>query len=139
MRRLLLVLALVMTPSMSRAQAPGDPDRAAIRSVIERQLGAFRRDDGAAAFAFASPGIKAMFGTPGNFIDMVRRAYQPVYRPREVEFRDLGDEGGRLTQRVLLVGPDGLPVIARYVMQRQPDGWWLIDGCVIEASPELST
>ena len=146
MRRLWLAI-LLLTPLSAMAQgvpdaAPGAvpaKDRAAIRDVIERQLGAFQHDDGPAAFAFASPGIKAMAGTPDAFMAMVRQQYQPVYRPREVQFQGLGPEEGRLTQRVLLVGPDNVPVIAHYFMERQPDGSWRISGCVLERSGELST
>ena len=53
---------------------------------------------------------------------MARRGYPAVYRPRAVQFRDLlAAEGDRLTQRVLVIGPDGVPVVASYRMQRQPD------------------
>ena len=69
---------------------------------------------------------------------MVRTSYQAVYRPRKVEFRDLAPETGRLVQRVLLVGPDGVPVVAVYLMQQQPDGTWRIDGCVFERPPEAA-
>jgi hypothetical protein len=31
-------------------------------------------------------------------------------------------------QNVLVVGPDGIPVMAIYLMQRQPDGSWRING-----------
>jgi hypothetical protein len=46
-------------------------------------------------------------------MSMVRAGYQPVYRPREVEFRDLVPLKGRWTQRVLVVRPDGVPVVAQ--------------------------
>ncbi len=110
-----------------------------IRRVIEGQLAALRRDDGEGTIAFASPGIRAMFGDAATFLRMVRTGYPPVYRPREVEFRGLGVEDGRLTQRVLLVGPDGVPVVARYYMEQQPDGSWRIGGCVLEAAPDVTT
>ncbi len=107
-------------------------DRAAIKRVIDDQIAAFRRDDGAAAFALASPGIQATFGTPEAFMVMVRRGYQPVYRPRRVRFgavvmRDWGPE-----QQVFVVGPDGRPYIAVYPMQRQADGTWKTNGCYLE-------
>lgn len=138
MRVVLMMLSLLMSVSVAQAQAPGDPDRTAIRTVIERQLDAFRRGDGGEAYSYASSGIRTMFGNPDNFMAMVRQGYPQVYRPRDVSFQDLVTEEGRLTQRVLLVGPDGVPSIARYFMQRQPDGSWLIDGCVIEQAPELA-
>ena len=132
----ILVVFLAAAPPMgARAQAPdaaaGAADRAAIRHVIEGQLDAFQRDDGVAAFSFASPSIRRMFGAPDNFMDMVRRGYQPVYRPRWVEFHDLVETGGKIIQPVLVLGPDNVAVMALYVMQRQPDGAWLIDGCYL--------
>lgn len=114
--------------------AAGDAE--AIRNVIEHQLQAFRADDGQQAFAYASPAIQSIFKSPDAFMSMVKAGYRPVYRPREVEFRDLVAMEGRWTQRVLVVGPDGVPVIVQYVMEKQPDGSWRIDGCVFEASTE---
>lgn len=111
-------------------------DAEAIRIVIEHQLQAFRADDGQEAFSYASPAIQSIFKTPDTFMSMVRAGYRPVYRPREVEFRDLVAVEGRWTQRILVVGPDGVPVIAQYVMEKQPDGSWRIDGCVFEQSTE---
>lgn len=55
-------------------------DRTAIRTVIERQLAAFRREDATAAFAFASPEIQAKYGTPEYFMTIVKTFYEPVYR-----------------------------------------------------------
>jgi hypothetical protein len=138
----LAVLALALLLGVARAESPAGLDAAdlqAIRGIIERQLDAFRRDDGVAAFAFASPGIQALFRDPATFMAMVRGGYRPVYRPREVEFRDLIEQGGRLTQRVLLVGPDGEVVVAHYFMQRQPDGSWRIDGCILKGADDLAT
>jgi len=113
-----------------------DGDRAAIRDVIGRQVEAFSRDDGDAAFGLASPGIQDMFGTPGTFMDMVRRAYQPVYRPRAFEFGDVVELNGQPTQKVRVVGPDGRRVNAFYAMTRLPDGTWRIDGCFLKAPDE---
>lgn len=129
----------VSTARAADSEASPAGEAVEIRRVIEAQLATFRRDDGEGAFAFASPSIRAMFGDAATFLGMVRTGYPPVYRPREVEFRSLGVEEGRLTQRVLLVGPDGVPVVARYYMEQQPDGSWRIGGCVLEAAPDVTT
>jgi hypothetical protein len=146
MRRILLALILLAWPLSVSAQTAesgtagiGAADAAAIHAVIERQLAAFQRDDAAAAFAFASPEIQSRFGTPAAFIEMVRRAYQPVYRPRERDFRALvaGEEGP--VQKVLLVGPEGRVVLALYSMEREADGSWRISGCtLVEADDRTS-
>lgn len=143
MRRVALSLLLVIAlAAAAAAQAPAEvsaADRATIRGVIESQMAAFQRDDGAAAFAFASPSIQAMFGTAENFLAMVRQGYAAVYRPRAVTFEDIVGEAERPVQLVRVVGPDGTPVIAAYEMTRLPDGTWRINGCVLLRAPERAT
>jgi hypothetical protein len=130
-RFIALFAALIACASFARAQ--DDTERAAIRNVIERQLEAFQRDDGDAAFSLASPMIRQMFGTAEIFMDMVRQGYQPVYRPKAVEFGDIEEIAGQLAQKVHVIAPDGRPVTAVYVMTRLPDGAWRIDGCYLKA------
>jgi hypothetical protein len=127
----ILVLLFLTLPTVAQQQALTADDHSAIHTVIERQLEAFRNDDAARAFAFASPAIQAKFGTPEQFMSMVQTAYPPVYRPRHVAFKELRLVEGVPTQEVLLIGPDGVPVMARYLLQKQPDGAWKIDGCYL--------
>jgi len=136
-RRLAFVLFLAL-PAASHADdaGVGGADAAAIRAVISHQLGAFLRDDDVAAYGDASPTIQALFHDPATFMDMVRTGYQSVYRARGVEFRDLGMMEGRLVQQVYMTGPDGIPVLALYSMQKQPDGSWKINGCSIARAPD---
>ncbi len=72
-------------------------------------------------------------------MEMVRRHYPPVYRPAEVAFQALGDSPRGLVQEVLLTGPDGLAVTVLYIMERQPDGSWRIDGVYLLEAPGLTT
>jgi hypothetical protein len=123
--------AAALAQALGEPMAVPDADRQAIRQVIESQLQAFLRDDGSAAFAFATPAIQAMFQTPDNFMAMVRAGYQPVYRPQAVSFKDIVEFNGGPAQRVVVVGPDGVPVMAVYPMRRMEDGSWRIDGCYL--------
>lgn len=132
-RRTFLLAGLLLSPA-ARAQPATGADEAAIRGVISRQLDAFGRDDGPAAFAFASPGIQSQFGTPERFLDMVRRAYPPVHRPRTVEFSELLQSDGRIVQQVELTGPDGAAHLALYEMERDGAGGWRIAGCSLVPS-----
>ena len=134
-RLLVLILPLLAAPPAA-AQAVSPAEEQAIREVIQSQLDAFQRDDAATAYSYAAPSIQQMFTTPDIFMEMVKLGYQPVYRPREVEFRELGDVNGTLVQDVFVVGPDGKPVIARYSMQKQPDGSWRINGCALVKAPD---
>ncbi len=139
---LALALAATLFPTTIRAEEPGTPsapDQQAIRGVIEAQLGAFRRDDGMAAFSYASPVIREKFGTPENFMAMVRGSYAAVYRPRQVEFRETRTMAGQTAQAVRFVGPDGKAVLAIYTMERQPDGGWRIGGVYLVEIAEAET
>ena len=128
-----LILAFI-APAV--AQDLSTADRSAIRDVIQNQVDAFQRDDGAGAFGLASPTIQGMFGTPEIFMDMVRQGYQPVYRPRVFDFREIVDLHGQPAQKVHVIGPDGRPVIAYYPMTQLPDGSWRINGCFLQAPEE---
>ncbi len=128
------VAFLLWQPTSARAQefeAVVGPDQAVIQSVIELQLAAFQRDDGTKAFSYASPGIRGRFGSAENFMAMVQHGYAAVYRPAEVDFLEARNYAGAIAQAVRFVGPDGRTVIAIYMMERQAEGHWLIDGVQI--------
>jgi hypothetical protein len=108
-----------------------DSDRAEIRSIVEQQLQAFQTDDAARAFAFASPEIQQQFRSCQKFMQMVKIAYRAVYRPRSVLFENIGTVRGIPAQSVLLLDPDGTPTRAIYLMEKQPDGSWRINGCYL--------
>jgi hypothetical protein len=139
LRFLGMLVLLVQPVRADEAAMPDTADRAAIRAVVEQQLAAFQRDDDGAAFDLASPTIQQQFRSSGNFMRMVRSGYQPVYRPRDVQFGAIETVEGAIIQRVELIGPDGVPALAHYVMQRQPDGSWRINGCFLTASEQRST
>lgn len=143
MRVLVTLLILFGLAGPAAAQLPatdvGTADRSAIRNVIEGQIAAFRRDDGEAAFGFASPGIQRLFGDAPSFMNMVRGGYQPVYRPRDVAFRDLLRFADQLVQVVAVTGPDGRRMLALYPMEQQADGSWRIAGCqLVEPDDEAA-
>lgn len=127
------VLALV-APVPGSAQPSGDAP-ATIARLIERQIEAFRQDDGALAFSLASPNIQRKFGTAETFMRMVAEGYQPVYRPRSLKFLELIERDGTIVQRVMVEGPDGRLYLALYPMVLLEDGTWRIDGCYLLRAP----
>jgi len=131
LRRLFVPLLVVLFTVAPAGADTSETDRAEIMRVISAQMNAFLRDDGNEAFSYAAPSIRSMFHTPERFMSMVQRGYPPVYRPRDVQFLDLVESEGRPLQKVQVVGPDGLPVMAVYTMELQPDGSWRIAGCVL--------
>ena len=126
---LLAVLALASTRAVADPAPFDSADHAGVEQTIRGQIDAFRRDDAAGAFAFAAPDTQSLFGDAQTFLDMVGRAYQPVYHPRGVDFSGLTNDDGAITQRVELIGPDGGAYTALYTMEREPDGTWKIIAC----------
>ncbi len=111
-------------------------DRAAIHSVIEQQIQAFRRADAEAAFGLASLGIRQQFESAQAFINMVKTSYDPLYRSRSVIFEDIGTVEGQLAQQLLVMGADGALYRAYYLMQRQSSPTWRINGCYLTRMKE---
>ena len=139
---LLLGLAAVGHTSTAQAQGHsqlGAADQKAVLDIIQSQLNAFQVDDGALAFSFATPQLRRMFGTPENFMAMVKGGYMAVYRPQSVEFLDSRVVSGRTGQAVRFVGPDGDAVIAIYTMEKQPDGSWRIAAVQLIPTGEISS
>jgi Domain of unknown function (DUF4864) len=130
----LIGLAAVAPAFADEAPPLAPAERAAIRQTIESQIAAFRRDDGAAAFAFASEELRRRFGSAETFMRMVQTGYQPVYRPSQVTFGAIETVDGAPVQHVLVAGPDGNIVEALYFMKLEADGVWRIDGCLLMKS-----
>lgn len=123
----LLVVFLISSAVLARA---GD-DVAAGRAVIQSQQDAFSRDDGAAAYNFASPALQSLFRTPETFMFMVRKGYAPVYRNKSFEFGLARVIDGKIVQDVEIVDADGVAWDARYTLEPQPDGSLKISSCVL--------
>ena len=102
---------------------PAAAQDAPIRATIEHQLQAFQADDFATAFTFASPNIKAIFGTPENFGRMVSQGYPMVHRPGAVKMLELREVAGALWQRVMITDSAGRTHLLDYQMLETAEGW----------------
>ena len=102
---------------------PAAAQEAEVHATIERQLQAFQADDFGAAFTFASPNIKSIFGTPENFGRMVTQGYPMVHRPGAVKMLDLREVAGALWQRVMITDAAGKTHLLDYQMVQTPEGW----------------
>jgi hypothetical protein len=138
LRIALLMLALWTAPAVQAAELTST-DMLEIRTVIHRQIDAFRRDDARGAFALVSPGVQQAFGTPERFLDAVRSSYRAVYRPARVAFLELVVMGGDVVQQVQVTDRAGSVWVAYYAMQRQKDGSWRTNGChLVQPSRTIS-
>jgi hypothetical protein len=131
MRTFMSILTATVVATAAFAQ---DQD---IETVIGEQLQAFNERDVQDAWQYASPMIQGLFGTPDNFGNMVRNGYPMVWTNREVEFLDLGDVNGVLTQRVLIRDLDGVAYILEYAMVETAEGW-RINGVQVLPAPDVA-
>ena len=132
-----LAAAGATTPAVAEPPEFNSADHTGVEQTIRGQIDAFQHDDAAGAFSFAAPDTQQRFGDAQTFLDMVRRAYQPVYHPRDLDFSRLTNQDGAIVQRVELIGPDGAPYTALYTMEREPDGTWKIIACMLVPSQRV--
>src|ERR1700687_2826274 len=127
--RALVLLAALLTGLASPA---ADADHVATaQSGIRSQAEALGRDDAAAAYSYAAPGIRNLFPQAEIFMEMIRRSYAPVYRHKSFEFGEARAFDGKIAQRVHIVDADGIPWEALYTLELEPDGSVKISGCVL--------
>lgn len=139
MRRTLLAFAVVPFLVASSVFA-GEAEIKSAQTTIDSQLKAFIANDGAAAYSFAAPNVKAIFPTVETFMSMVTNGYAPVRKPQSYSFGKVEETSSTsIVQQVMIVGPDGKDYEAVYTLQQQPDGTYLITGCSLRASNTLST
>lgn len=138
LRRAVLTVVLVLS-SVSMGLAAELPRPATpAQQIIADQLAAMARDDGPAAYAFASPEVQAKFPSPDIFMGMVRQGYAPVYKPQSYAFGAADAQAdGTLRQEVDLIAADGTAWTAEYFLRPGPDGNLLIIACRLSKKAEV--
>ncbi len=118
------------------ATALAAQDNAAITGVINGQLQAFNDRDVPAAWSYASPNIKRLFGNEGNFAAMVQQGYPMVWDNVDVRFLDLRDVAGFVWQKVMIRDAQGALHLLDYQMIETADGWQ-INGVTLLPAPDV--
>lgn len=106
-------LAAVLSLGLASASAAQEGGH---RAVISAQIAAFLADDFVAAFDFASPNIRAIFGSPERFGQMVTQGYPMVHRPTDLRFLEQTERAGTILQRVLVTDAGGRLHVLEYEM-----------------------
>ncbi|SCM65970.1 DUF4864 domain-containing protein [Donghicola eburneus] len=122
MKTLTLAAALWLGLAMGAVAQSDD-----IRQTIRSQLDAFKSDDFATAYDYASPTIKNVFRNPEMFGHMVQHGYPMVWRPGAVVFLDIEERDGRIFQPVMIEDRSGKVHVLEYKMI-QIENEWQIDG-----------
>ncbi len=125
------VMLLVATTFGASAQ------QSEIEGTINSQLEAFKADDFATAFTFATPRLQQLFQSPQNFQRMVTGGYPMVWRPADVRYLDLREEAGAFLQRVEIKDAEGRVHLLEYRMEPTAEGW-RIGGVQILQAPGVA-
>jgi hypothetical protein len=129
-RSFAIALGMVAQLAAATAACAEEPVDTA-RTIIREQITAFLQDDAETAYSFASPAIRGKFPDKESFFEMVKRGYQPVYRPGNFAFGRSKVVGDQVLQEVLISAPDGKDWTAVYELVKQPDGSYKINGVMI--------
>ena len=105
--------------------------KTALQGVVSKQLEAFGRGDGAAAEAFAAPGIRSQFPDADRFFDMVKGHYAALIKPKSTTFTSVEPSPHGPLQKMTVVAADGTVWSAIYSFEKV-DGEWRITGCALE-------
>jgi hypothetical protein len=128
MRAFLLLLTFLI--GLAAPARAGD-DVATAQGIIRSQFEAFGRDDAAAAYSYAAPGIHDIFPQADIFLGVVKQSYPPVYRHKSFEFGEARVSDGKIAQQVHIIDADGVPWEALYTLEVEPDGSIKISGCML--------
>lgn len=134
-----IALAAASLQLEARADGLTGPEAQQVRAVIAAQLKAFSEDDAEAAFAAATPGIRAAIGDSARFLAMVRGSYPMVYRPAGFGFLAPERDNDQVLQMVSIRDSDGRTWLALFSLERQPDQTWRIGGCIVAENDWRST
>lgn len=126
----MILAAVVMMASTFAAQA----QQAEIQGTISQQFEAFKADDFATAFTFASPALQSYFMTPENFGRMVTQGYPMVWRPADVTYLELREAEGSFWQKVEITDRQGGVHYLEYRMQRNQAGWRISGVRILETA-----
>lgn len=139
MRSCLAFLALAVGLWIGGWTGPAAADDASdIKTVVSGQLDAFKTGNGAAAYSYAAPNIRAMFPTADVFMSMVQQGYAPVFKSSSATFGGMTVEGSGFRQEVYLTDANGQSYIASYTLERQGDGSLKITGCSIRKGDDVA-
>ena len=122
---LILCVAILIPVVSSQANQTTE---VVIRSIIERQISAFKSEDAAEAFSYAAKNLQDHFGNPEKFVEMVKQHYMPVFKPSWYQFDHFEMQDGVPIQAVMLQGQSGFIWIVIYRFDQQSDQNWKITG-----------
>ena len=118
MKKILAAFLIIMLSTASVSSSETE-----YQKVIRSQIEAFSNDDMEAAFEFASPSIKSIFGNYIRFGSMVRQGYPMVFRQKNLTFKETKSKNSVAFQNVLIEDLSGDLHLLRYRLILLKGSW----------------
>ncbi|MDB4149334.1 DUF4864 domain-containing protein [Amylibacter sp.] len=118
MKKILTAIFVIMLSTVSVSS-----NEIEYQKVIRSQIEAFSNDDMEAAFEFASPSIKSIFGNYIRFGSMVRQGYPMVFRQKNLTFKETKSKNSVAFQNVLIEDLSGDLHLLRYRLILLKGSW----------------
>ena len=118
MKKILTAIFVIMLSTASVSS-----NETEYQKVIRSQIEAFSNDDMEAAFEFASPSIKSIFGNYIRFGSMVRQGYPMVFRQKNLTFKETKSKNSVAFQNVLIEDLSGDFHLLRYRLILLKGSW----------------
>lgn len=118
MKKILAAFLIIMLSNASVSSSETE-----YQKVIRSQIEAFSNDDMEAAFEFASPSIKSIFGNYIRFGSMVRQGYPMVFRQKNLTFKETKSKNSIAFQNVLIEDLSGDLHLLRYRLILLKGSW----------------
>ena len=118
MKKILTAIFVIMLSAASVSS-----NETEYQKVIRSQIEAFSNDDMEAAFEFASPSIKSIFGNYIRFGSMVRQGYPMVFRQKNLTFKETKSKNSVAFQNVLIEDLSGDLHLLRYRLILLKGSW----------------
>lgn len=107
-------------------------ERDHIRAAVRGQIQALASRDAEQAFSYLAPVTKDFFSDSNNFLSTLNRQMIPMMHAKRFLMAELEREATDAVQTVLLTGPKNHEWLARFKVERQPDGSWRVKSCHME-------
>lgn len=107
-----------------------------IRAAVRGHVLALAAGNANGAFASLAPSTKDFYGSPEVFMAALSAAVGPLATAGAFALAETGRDSIDAIQSVVITGRDGARWLARFTVERQPDGGWGIKRCSVEASTD---
>lgn len=109
-----------------------DVELSGIRDAIRGQIAAVAARDATRAFSYLTPTIQDFFAGPSAFLKTLTADLKPLADATGFAFTGIEREATDAIQHVVLADGKGGEWVARFTLERQPDGRWGIKRCIVE-------